>query len=94
MMNNEQYLNSFTYIEFYAMLLREVLRLVSIKNRYDEKFVIEITSKLKFQKKLILDCLKLVWWFCLHLIRPRWPPCAHQWPLARQPGGRRQYRWW
>ena len=52
MMNNEQYLNSFTYIEFYAMLLREVLRLVSIKNRYDEKkFVIEITSKLKFQKE-------------------------------------------
>ena len=51
-MNNEQYLNSFTYIEFYAMLLREVLRLVSIKNRYDEKkFVIEITSKLKFQKE-------------------------------------------
>ena len=49
MLNNEQYLNSFTYIEFYAMLLREVLRLVSIKNRYDEKkFVIEITSKLKF----------------------------------------------
>ena len=64
-MTDKEYLNSFTFVEFYAMLLREVLRLVSIKNRFDEeKFIKEITEKLKFQNqtdfRLFEACIDLL----------------------------------
>ncbi|MCG7280848.1 hypothetical protein MHJ94_05995 [Chryseobacterium taklimakanense] len=64
-MSDEEYLNSFSYVQYYAMLMREVLRLVSIKNRYhEEKFIKEINQKLKFQNqtdfKLYEACIDLV----------------------------------
>lgn len=64
-MTDEEYLDSFTFVDYYAMLLREILRLVSIKNRFDEeKFIKEITQKLKFQNdtdfRLFEACIDLL----------------------------------